>query len=178
MGPFVAATGWAGSIFNFALPLYFMIATGSLAYAVIGNLIARDAAGLASDLGRTIIGIGVGYEVLINAVIIGNALFNTFTTIAIAASGFPAAAVSPDGLMTTGAVMVATLMSAVGWGTWLIHTTRPQCIIGTQKHDILNITRTCGLPVAVSSHDTACCVLRLSSFAPSVRNCPLGPTKR
>jgi type IV secretion system protein TrbL len=121
MGPFVNNTGWFGSIYDFALPLYFMMATISLAFVMGYGMISRDAAGTAADLGRTLIGIGFGWVILNNADIIGNAIYNTFLQIAGSVGGVPAAALSPDGLMVWGAGMVGTMTEAVGFGTWLMH---------------------------------------------------------
>jgi P-type conjugative transfer protein TrbL len=120
-GPFVNNTGWFGSIYNYALPLYFMMATISLAFVMGYGMISRDLAGVAADLGRTLIGIGVGWVILINAPDIGNDIYNTFLLIAGSVGGVPTAALSPDGLMVWGAQMIDTMTSAVGFGTWLMH---------------------------------------------------------
>jgi type IV secretion system protein TrbL len=76
---------------------------------------------MAADLGHSLIGIGVGWVILNNADIIGNAIYNTFIQIAGAVGGLPASALTPDGLMVYGAEIIGTMFSAVGFGTWLLH---------------------------------------------------------
>src|SRR5271166_6161860 len=121
MGPFLNNTGWFGAIYNYALPLYFMMATLSLAFVMGYGMISRDLAGAAADLGRTLIGIGIGWVILINAPDIGNDIYNTFLQIAGTVGGVPVTAFSPDGLMVWGAQIIGTMIEAVGFGTWLIH---------------------------------------------------------
>jgi type IV secretion system protein TrbL len=121
MGPFVNNPGWFGAIYNYALPLYFMMAAVSLGFVVGYGVVTHDMAGMAADLGHTVIGIGVGWVILNNADIIGNAIYNTFVQIAGAVGGLPASALTPDGLMVYGAEMIGTMFSAVGFGTWLLH---------------------------------------------------------
>jgi P-type conjugative transfer protein TrbL len=121
MAPFVANADWFGLIYAYALPLYFMMATISLAYVTGYGVVTHDTAGMAADLGHSLIGIGVGWGILNSASIIGNDIYNTFLQIAVSVGGLPASTLTPDGLMVYGAEMIGTMLAATSLRTWLLH---------------------------------------------------------
>src|SRR5271156_466176 len=98
-----SSLGWTGTIFDLATPVFWMMATITLGWVLVAGFINRDAAGMASELGMSLVAIGTGWVIFQNASRIGFALYNTFLLFGGQASGTPADALSPDGVMVYGA---------------------------------------------------------------------------
>jgi P-type conjugative transfer protein TrbL len=122
ISPFLnASLGWIGSIFDLASPIFWMMATVTLGWVLISGLINRDVAGMASELGMSLIAIGTAWVIFQNAARIGFAFYNTFVLLGGQVSGIPADELSPDGVMVYGAEIFTAMESAVGFGTWFLH---------------------------------------------------------
>jgi P-type conjugative transfer protein TrbL len=116
-----SSLGWTNTIFDLATPVFWMMATITLGWVLVSGFIGRDVAGMASELGMSLVLIGSGWVMFQNAGRIGFALYNTFYTFGGSVAGIPASELSPDGVMLFGAEMFTSMESALGFGTWFLH---------------------------------------------------------